>query len=202
VRVLTKTSPTGKPKNNRGQVFTFSIFPGFTLIELSVVIFILGLSLAFVLPRLMSLSEAELKHGSRRLSGTLRYLFDQAAFAKTMYILRCDIKDGTYWVEYCLPEVEPPHKLQCWEDRALLGKKTRLPFGVRFQDVEIMGEKLGPDTEGGAIIPFFPDGYVPPAYIHIQDQRDKSFTLQLNPVTGRVKVLEGYVEAKTQQTSK
>lgn len=176
---------------------------GFTLIEIAAVIFILGLALSFVLPRLMSLEAVELKSTARRLSGTVRYLMDQAAFSKTLYLLMFDLKgeEHKYWVRYCLPERDPPYHLKCWDDRAILGKKIALPGGIRFQDIVLMGEKIPPDTEGGVCIPFFPDGYVPPSSIHLHDRRDKSYTLQINPVTGRVKIVDGYVEAKAQSTS-
>ncbi len=171
---------------------------GFTLIELSVVIFILGLALSFALPRIMSLEDVELKHSARRLSGTIRYLTDQAAYAKTLYLLTFDLKAGTYAVKYCLPERDPPHNMECYDDRNVLGKMVSLPNTVRFQDVVVMNQKFQPEDEGAAVIPFYPDGYIFPALIHLKDLRGAQYTLQVNPITGRVKILEGYVESLAQ----
>ena len=55
-----------------------SASPGFTLLELAVVIFIMGLMLTLALPYLGGFREAALKSQARRLAGRATYMFDEA----------------------------------------------------------------------------------------------------------------------------
>src|SRR5438105_2523939 len=60
---------------------------GFTLLELSVVLFIIGLLVTIALPRLGDLSGARLESSARRLAALVRYLGGEAAFSGRLYRL-------------------------------------------------------------------------------------------------------------------
>jgi general secretion pathway protein H len=52
---------------------------GFTLIELTIVVLLLGLFSALVVPRLPGVGEDGLKSSARRIAGTVKYFFNEAA---------------------------------------------------------------------------------------------------------------------------
>src|SRR5260370_8940012 len=56
--------------------------PGFTLLELAIVIFIMGLMLTLTMPYIGGFRRAALRSQARRLAGRATYLFDQAAGPK------------------------------------------------------------------------------------------------------------------------
>ena len=55
---------------------------GFTLIELSVVLFLMALMALLIIPSMAGLHVSRLKHESRRLAGRATFLYDQAAANK------------------------------------------------------------------------------------------------------------------------
>jgi hypothetical protein len=73
--------------------------------------------------------------------------------------------------------------------------RTRLPDIVRFADVNTL--KQGKVTLGVAYTDFYPVGRVDKTTVHLTDERKENLTLVVNPVTGRVKVYEGYQEETT-----
>src|SRR5262245_35949655 len=71
---------------------------GFTLLELSLVMFIIGLLLTIVVPRLGDLSGTRLESSARRLAALARYLNGEAAFKSQLYRLNYDLDKRAYWV--------------------------------------------------------------------------------------------------------
>ncbi len=166
--------------------------PGFTLIELSVVIVIIGVILALTLPEIRDLTEIQLRSHSRRLAGTIRYLFNQSAFKGNAYcILRIDQDKGEYWPEICQEDKENPEQWVCQSDTSILGQKVRLPENLSFSDIYINGQKVIADEP--VPIFFLPQGYVDPAFIHLQDNRERTYTLRIFPFSGRVRIYDEYV---------
>jgi prepilin-type N-terminal cleavage/methylation domain-containing protein len=91
---------------------------GFTLIELSAILLILAVLLAFLIPRLRDLTEYHIKSSSRRMASTIKYLFDEAAIRHTYYRLNYDLKKDEYWVTY-LDEGK-----EFKEDRSILASRV------------------------------------------------------------------------------
>src|SRR3990172_3164096 len=99
---------------------------GFTLIELVVVIFLVGIFLLVAVPKFEDITEVNIKSASRRLSGTIRYLYSEAAFKKKVYKLAFDIDRNEYWIE-----VLDGNEFVIPND-PFLGRK-QLPTGVYFK---------------------------------------------------------------------
>jgi len=55
---------------------------GFTLIEILVVMVLLGSILLIAVPRFQNLADVNLKSTSRRISGTIKYLYNESVFKK------------------------------------------------------------------------------------------------------------------------
>ena len=50
--------------------------------------------------------------------------------------------------------------------------------------------------EGEARIRFFANGTVERALIHLRNEKNDAYTLEINPLTGFVKIYDGYIEKK------
>ena len=72
---------------------------GFTLIELMIVIFIIGLVAAIAYPQYQILSRANLRETSRKLAGTIRYLYARAIIDKKPWRLAIDMESNRVWAE-------------------------------------------------------------------------------------------------------
>lgn len=159
---------------------------GFTLIELSVVLLVLAVLLAFVTPRFRDLTEYEIKSSSRRLGGTIKYLFNEAAIRHVHYRLNYDLKKGEYWVTYLDEEKEFK------EDPSILSSRVRLPTNIHFED--IVTQHGGKVYEGETFTQFFPIGWVEETIIHLGDTRERHYSLLVMPLTGKVRIYGRYVE--------
>lgn len=154
---------------------------GFTLVELSVVLFVLGLILWLAAPRLAALGEPGRNGVFRDLSAGSEAAFDVALFEKTEARLVLDPSGGTY-------------RFRDAGDGGASGPK---PLGnhIAITGIRIEGSERPLDlvTE----IRYLPGGRVPAARIFFRDSgnegRPTDWTLRINPIDGSVDVLEGTV---------
>lgn len=178
-----KTSPTVLLRRRRNS-------SGFTLIELTMVLLIISLAIGIVVPQLMDIGEVRARGAMRRFQGTVRYLFNESIFRKKAFQLHIDLSKAEYWVEIAKTDGITSENVVA-ED-TFIDKRGKFAEGIKIVDVQ--SPRLGKRSDGEAVIQFFPNGYVEPATIHIEDQNKKRFTLFIQPLTGVVKVLPGYVE--------
>lgn len=160
---------------------------GFTLIELSVVILLIGAFFLVAIPKFKDITEVNIKSASRRLSGTIRYLYSEAAFKKNVYKLAFDIDRGEYWVE-----VLDGNEFVIPSDASLARKQ--LPTGVYFKDIRTGRSREKTMAGNENFILFMPTGFVEPAVIHLGTEREVYYTLATKPYTGGTIVLDEYVE--------
>jgi prepilin-type N-terminal cleavage/methylation domain-containing protein len=156
----------------------------FTLIELVVVLFILALLVSLVMPRIGTLlSHGDTNKAIRQIRGMARYLAGMAVSTRTPYLLYYDLKEGTCWVG------RPNEQGEIIKEQEMLTRPLHLPSGVRFIDIST---PRGVQMQGVAYTEFSPTGWVEETLIHIGGGR--AVTIQLLPLTGDIKVYEGYVE--------
>lgn len=72
---------------------------GFTLIEIAIVIAIIGLVMALGYPQYQAVSHSNLRTSSRKLAGTIRYIYAQAVLDKKPWRLAIDFEHRKYWGE-------------------------------------------------------------------------------------------------------
>lgn len=154
---------------------------GLTLIEIVLVVLIIGLVTSLVMPRLKAFTGGELRDTTRRFAGIFRFLAAESAATKKRFRLKYDLEEGTYWVEILNQEREFVQQ----------ESKRFLPRGISFEDVVTL--QRGKVTSGETFTEFFPLG-VENTTVHLRDKGGRVFSLIVNPLTARVKVIDSYVD--------
>ncbi|SRR5579884_404378 len=192
-----RSNGRGKEEGGRGKVRSIkalsppaSRFPppvscnGFTLLELMLVVFILGITALLIFPRVASFGAGDLKWTSRHFAGLIQHLAQESSSTKQTYRLYFNLENGAYWVASLRDSGEFVEMTD-----PMLARRV-LPKEVSFEDV--VTPQQGKVNEGEAFMQFYPVG-VENAWIHLK-QGERKWTLVVNPLTGRVKVYDEYVD--------
>lgn len=166
--------------------------PGFTLLEIAVVIFIMGLVMTLAIPYLGGFHGAQLKSEARRLAGRANYLYDQASTQKVLYKMTFDLDHNGYYVTRLDPYAPQPKFMPYsgpW------GFEVMMPPGLRLRDVSVEG--IGGAKVGSISCQFYPEGYVDATVIHLATVSGEVLTLSFNPLTGNVGIVSGDVPPVT-----
>ncbi|MBM2829056.1 MAG: hypothetical protein HW408_1588 [Actinobacteria bacterium] len=154
---------------------------GFTLIELSVVLFILGLVLWLAAPRIAEVGEPGRNAVFREISANSEEAFDYALFEKRETRLILDPPAGTYRFQIAGGKKTSPAK----------------PFGTRLAITGIRIENEDRPVDLVTEIRYLPGGKVPAARIFLRDNgaggESTDWTLRINPFDGSIDVLTGTV---------
>ena len=169
-------------------IFPCKLNRGYTLIELSLIILLIGVILVFVLPKLDNIGDTKLRTTARQLAGKIQSLYDESVLKKKPYQIVFDITNRTYSFSQISDE-----ESSTLSDSA---QETSLSDKVYIKDIVM--ETEGKITEGKVAIRFYPDGYVEKNTIHLSDGK-KDYTLATAPLTGKVKISEGYEEAMSNE---
>ncbi len=165
-----------------------SASPGFTLLELAVVIFIMGLMLTLALPYLGGFREAALKSQARRLAGRATYMFDEATGHKLVLRLIFDLDNNGYAAAQLDPYAAKPVFAP---DTTMSNRPVMMPAAIRIRDVTIEG--IGTVNRGVVATNFYPEGYVDATVVHLEDASGDVMTLEFSPLTGQVAIVSGDV---------
>ncbi len=155
---------------------------GFTLIELSIVLFVLGLLLWLVVPRISSVAGPDRNTVFREIAAGSETAFDTSLFEKREIRLVIDPTGGTY-------------RFRGTEEQGASPSPRGLSEGLAITGVRVDGEDRPPDivTE----IRYLPGGKVPAFRIFFRESgagaNSPEWTLRVNPYDGSVDVLEGNV---------
>ncbi|MEA3471618.1 MAG: prepilin-type N-terminal cleavage/methylation domain-containing protein [Thermodesulfobacteriota bacterium] len=157
---------------------------GFTLVELTVVIFLVGLMLLIAIPRVRdTVLTNELKSTVNYLAQTALELRSTSVREQIDYLLYLDINDRLIWFHTSdmTPEAKSESKKRAYH----------LPGNVKIADGYRFGREK--QIDGEIIIRFFREGYVQPTVVHLVDGSD-FFTLVFEPFLNDIKVHESYIE--------
>lgn len=156
---------------------------GFTLLELIIVITILGIAALMVLPKFSAFGLNKGKSSTRHLAGLIQHLAQESVATKKTYRLYYDLEAEAYSVKILSGQEFIPIS------DVLISGRT-LPKGMSFEDV--VTPRHGKVQDGEAYTTFFNLG-VEKTVIHLRDGQD-IWTLMINGLTGRVKVIDRYVD--------
>ena len=157
---------------------------GFTLVELLVVMLIVGLFSALISIRIEgSLSGGDLRLATRVIMGEINKLRGKAACTHKEHVLGLNVDENYLYSIQSIPQ-----------EGELSEKIKKLPSGVNLEDVVIFSE--GKIQEGEAKIRFFANGCIDRSLIHLTNEKDEKYTLQINPITGQITVYDKYIDQK------
>ncbi len=162
---------------------------GFTLIELTMVILVIGIVGALVLPRFGDLLERQqMRRTVNVVRGMVRQLHAKAALTKRVYRLTFDLDAQQLTV--C--RLENLQDDTCEADLSREMRGYAMPDAVQLLDVvSPEGKKV---REGAAMTHFHPTGQAEPSVVHLQTPDEAHVTLFIEALAGRVKVVYGYAE--------
>lgn len=159
---------------------------GFTLLEIALVLLILGVAMSFAMPRFRDPSRLDLSSNVRRLATTFRLLRNEAIMNGHTYRLNYDLDQQRYWISI---EEGGRNTADLLQNAGPLARPVRLPDTVAFSDVVL--QSIGKLNQGQVFTRFFPDGFVDPTIVHMDNGRE-AYTLNVWPLTGQVTIYEGY----------
>lgn len=192
---------------------------GFTLLEILIVLGILGVLVAFGIPKFKD-PKNNIKAVVRKMATLSREIRHQARMKRMTYrlVLRMGGENSAnkdaYWVEAApgntlIPSeqtLESIAKLNADEKpkeafekvTSLVKDERELPNGLFIGSVETPGSS-GPVSQGLAYVYFTQEGLVEKAMIQITNKDKLTWTLILNPLTGHVDVVEKAMRLKELQ---
>jgi prepilin-type N-terminal cleavage/methylation domain-containing protein len=167
---------------------------GFTLLEITLVIVILGVMLGVIVPRLRDPGQAELTAQARRLVMTFRLIRSEAVLHGTPFRLNFDLDEGRYWIT----SAEGVEGLD--DGLGTLGALARgavLKSPISFVDVSFpyLGAKV---SQGQVYTMFYPDGSIDITVIRLAS-RTQAYTLYVDPMKMKLVGIEGNRELKFAQ---
>lgn len=159
---------------------------GFTLLELAVVLFIMGLVMLIAMPYFGGLQVSQLKNEARGLASRSNYLYEEAGAQKVLLRVVFDLDHNRYIVERLDPFGPNP---RFGPETGPAGAPVQLPPDVRLRDVWVQG--AGGFRRGMISTQFYPSGVADAALIHLVDQQGTVMTLAINPFNGHAAVARG-----------
>lgn len=175
----------------------------FTLIELMVVVVVIGIVSAVIIPEMRgTYEEAVLKAVARQFTGACNLAYSRAVSLQRPHRLVINLGKQNYSIEQKGGEAPGFSKLKdvSGSDREF---DSRITVQVRDSSEDIRDEAEPtappamepPPSEGGnATIMFNPDGTADEREIVLRDRDGFKLTLRINPITGRVELVEPKAE--------
>lgn len=164
------------------------------MIEMTAVVFVIGLMAAVAMPAIGTYSHRNIKEAAREMSTALKALYAQSALDGQAYRLVYEFQTGEYHVE--IRAVSGSEIL--WNPAPGVrgfSQKRKLPDGVRFKEIQTLHDE-SPVKKGKTWSELSGTGFVEPTVIHLADEGKKELTLQVMPMTGTVRIFDGYMDFK------
>lgn len=155
---------------------------GFTLLEMSIVLFIIALAVTLVLPLLGKVGDADLHSAGRYLAGTIKYVYNEAVLEKTAFRLVFDLDHNSY-------QVERQDKSGKWAKLPGRMGERKLPDSVVLARIAINGR--GSFTSGEVKVQIYPTGWLDEAALYLQEGKYKQ-TLRISALTGTTEFYNGF----------
>jgi general secretion pathway protein H len=200
--------------------------PGFSLIELIIVIAIIGIMGFFVIPKLSSIRGVELKKTSADLGRVIKYVYNKSVMQNKKFRLVYDFESRSISVEYEEEKKEEEKKTddesgeviieseekrdekspedkyliegKFVEDTDMLNKKLYLPKTVKFNGIYTFhNQEIS--REGKDYTMILPTGFVEKTIIYLEDNYNRIYSIRINPQTGTIKIFNDYIEPENME---
>ena len=148
-------------------------YKGFTLLELVLVLFIMGLIVGLALPFVVkTIDRIKIQSEARQIASTIQFARSEAISKKKLFTLNASINENKYW-------------LTISKEKKIIQSKT-LDKSVRIRDYIGTEDSLADES---FIINFYPRGNSSAGTIRLQSTMDKSetnvYSIIIDPITGK-----------------
>lgn len=168
---------------------------GFTLLELTVVLFILTLATVLVAPAFSrSFGQVQIKASARDIAALCRFARTQAITNQDVLEVVLDRQTNRYWlrgpdwivgrlsgIDQVATVEDPEQQVQMRQARV-----RSLPPGVSLKSVFLATGPLRSDERGG--IAFFPQGSSTGGSIDLSDEKGRVYRIVVDPSVGLVRI--------------
>ena len=159
---------------------------GFTLIELALVILLISISLLLIAPAVSTLvSSYKQDSALLRIETFLNYHQAEVERSGKKRKTVMDLEKGEYWAE-------TEENSNFSEITEVLGKRTALPGSLSFVSL-LTSEGEFSEGKGGFFLSSF---VIEPVIIHLKDKEEKEYSLYWKPLSGKMEIYDGYIEAQ------
>jgi|Deesub1362A_J573_1020465.scaffolds.fasta_scaffold00045_35 general secretion pathway protein H len=132
---------------------------GFTLLELIIVLFIVGIAASIVTVSVnRAYKKSIVRQEAKRIHGILRHARELSLLQRTPVVFALDEENNIFWLE---------------KDGAVYGKVKTVPRGIRLS---------------GEPIVFLPKGNSTGGLITLMDSEERGYSIEVDPVTGTATV--------------
>ncbi|HZR83061.1 MAG TPA: GspH/FimT family pseudopilin [Candidatus Binatia bacterium] len=167
---------------------------GFTLLEMMLALFVAGLLVALIVPRLGVLRGAALESSARQVANRIRFLREEAALRGQYVRFEVDPESGRYAASVLLgaePGSSTPARFVA-KDTPLY-RATSLPRSV---GIDLVGPGVVRTAEGYPSTLFTPDGYADPSVVYLDDGAGSAFTILIEAAVSQPRVFDRRVDAR------
>ena len=160
--------------------------PGFTLIELMVVMLLISIVLAIALPKFGGGAfQDPVKKLSRWMINTVKSLRSTAIQKQQTQGLVIDLSNRRMWL---VNDAMDEEAVQA----AASNKAVELPDAIRYMDVQFPQQER--ETSGTAEIRFYPAGYSDQVLIHLETEDNEKVTYLVEPLLPKVKIYDEWID--------
>lgn len=156
---------------------------GFTLLEIVIVVAVVALFVGLAVPRLPDMAGTRIHQNARKVSMMLQLARSRAVSMRRYYRVDVDLDANGISVSYFGPE-----GTYIPDDEV---RQFRLREGII---TDVVNSSEGKVLEGTGWVRISPRGFIEPALIHIRDEQERVVTVAPSPVSGRVRIQEGYID--------
>jgi prepilin-type N-terminal cleavage/methylation domain-containing protein len=156
---------------------------GFTLLEIVIVVSVLALFIGLAVPRLPDIAGTRIHQNARKVSLILQLARSRAVSLRRYYRVDVDLDTNSVSVSYFGPEGTYV------QDDGI--RQFKLREGII---TDVVNSSEGKILEGTGWVRISPRGFIEPAVIHIGDGQQRVVTVTPSPVSGRVRIQDGYID--------